>query len=43
MLKVNEANAYYGDLQALWGVSLQVDSGELVALVGPTGQGKRPR
>ena len=40
MLKVNEANAYYGDLQALWGVCLQVDSGELVALVGPNGAGK---
>ena len=40
MLKVNEVNAYYGDLQALWGVSLQVDDGELVALVGPNGAGK---
>jgi branched-chain amino acid transport system ATP-binding protein len=40
MLKVNEVNAYYGDLQALWGVSLQVNDGELVALVGPNGAGK---
>ena len=40
MLKVNDINAYYGDLQALWGVSLQVDEGELVALVGPNGAGK---
>ncbi len=40
MLKVNEVNAYYGDLQALWGVSLHVDDGELVALVGPNGAGK---
>ena len=40
MLKVNEVNAYYGDLQALWGVSLQVNEGELVALVGPNGAGK---
>ncbi len=40
MLKVNETNAYYGDLQALWGVSLHVDSGEMVALVGPNGAGK---
>jgi branched-chain amino acid transport system ATP-binding protein len=40
MLKVENINAYYGDLQALWGVSLQVDEGELVALVGPNGAGK---
>lgn len=40
MLKVENINAYYGDLQALWGVSLQVNEGELVALVGPNGAGK---
>jgi branched-chain amino acid transport system ATP-binding protein len=40
MLKVENVNAYYGDLQALWGVSLQVNDGELVALVGPNGAGK---
>jgi len=40
MLKVDNINAYYGDLQALWGVSLQIDEGELVALVGPNGAGK---
>ena len=40
MLKVNEVNSYYGDLQALWGVSLHVNDGELVALVGPNGAGK---
>ena len=40
MLRVDNNNAYYGDLQALWGVSLHVDEGELVALVGPNGAGK---
>jgi branched-chain amino acid transport system ATP-binding protein len=40
MLKIKNINAYYGDLQALWGVSLEVDEGELVALVGPNGAGK---
>jgi branched-chain amino acid transport system ATP-binding protein len=40
MLKLDAINAYYGDLQALWGISLQVNEGELVALVGPNGAGK---
>jgi branched-chain amino acid transport system ATP-binding protein len=40
MLKVDNINAYYGDLQALWGVTLEVNDGELVALVGPNGAGK---
>ena len=40
MLKIQEVNAYYGDLQAIWGISLQVNEGELVALIGPNGAGK---
>ncbi len=40
MVTVEDVNAFYGDLQALWGISLQVDEGELVALVGPNGAGK---
>jgi branched-chain amino acid transport system ATP-binding protein len=40
VLKVDNIDAYYGDLQALWGLSLQVNDGELVALVGPNGAGK---
>lgn len=40
MLKVEAINTYYEDLQALWGISLEVNSGELVALVGPNGAGK---
>jgi len=40
MLKVDNIDAYYGDLQTLWGVSLHVNDGELVALVGPNGAGK---
>jgi len=40
MLEIEGVDAYYGDLQALWGVSMQVNEGELVALVGPNGAGK---
>jgi branched-chain amino acid transport system ATP-binding protein len=40
MLKIKNLDAYYGDLQALWGISMEVNEGELVALVGPNGAGK---
>lgn len=40
MLRLEAIDAYYEDLQALWGISMQVNDGELVALVGPNGAGK---
>ncbi len=40
MLKLENVNFYYGDLQALWDVTLEVNEGELVALIGPNGAGK---
>jgi branched-chain amino acid transport system ATP-binding protein len=40
MLSIKGVAAYYGHLQALWDVSLEVSEGELVALVGPNGAGK---
>lgn len=39
-LEINQLNASYGDLQALWDISLQVNEGEIVALIGPNGAGK---
>ena len=40
MLKVENLNGYYGDMQALWDISFKVGQGELVTLVGANGAGK---
>ena len=40
MLSVENVDLYYGDAQALAGVSLEVARGEIVAIVGANGAGK---
>lgn len=40
MLNVKDISAFYGETQALFGVSLEVDAGESVALLGANGAGK---
>ena len=40
MLELTDIKVNYGAAPALWGVSLQVQSGELVCVVGPNGAGK---
>ena len=40
MLSVENLDLYYGDAQALTGVSLEVPQGEIVAIVGANGAGK---
>lgn len=40
MLEVHDVHAYYGNIHALKGVSLIVDEGEIVTLIGANGAGK---
>jgi branched-chain amino acid transport system ATP-binding protein len=40
LLEVSEVDAFYGRVQALRGASLDVDAGEIVALIGSNGAGK---
>ena len=40
MLELKNVNAYYGRIQALQDVSLRVDEGKIVSLLGANGAGK---
>jgi len=40
MLKVEDINVYYGNIQALKGVTLEINQGEIVTLIGANGAGK---
>lgn len=40
MLEVNDIHAYYGKIHALKGLSLRVEQGEIVTLIGANGAGK---
>lgn len=40
MLEVNNIHTYYGNIHALRGVSLTVEEGEIVSLIGANGAGK---
>ncbi|MBX9973518.1 ABC transporter ATP-binding protein [Cytobacillus firmus] len=40
MLKINDINVYYGNIHALKGVSLDINEGEIVTLIGANGAGK---
>src|SRR3954452_1660345 len=40
MLELNDVHTYYGSIEALKGVSLEVNEGEIVTLIGSNGAGK---
>src|SRR5215470_19579159 len=40
LLELENATAFYGDLQALFGITLRVQAGEIVTLIGANGAGK---
>jgi len=40
MLELKNVDTFYGNVQALWDISLRIDKAEIVALVGANGAGK---
>jgi branched-chain amino acid transport system ATP-binding protein len=40
MFHIDRINAFHGDVQVLWDISLRVGEGEIVAVIGPNGAGK---
>ena len=40
MLTINNLDAFYGKIQVLWDVSIDINEGEIVAVVGANGAGK---
>ena len=41
MLNISKVETFYGNIQALRGVDVQVNDGEIVALIGSNGAGNQ--
>src|SRR2546422_4864229 len=41
LLQVENLDAAYGAVQVVWGVSLRVEQGKVISLIGPNGAGDR--
>lgn len=40
LLQIEGLDAFYGDLQVLWGIELEIREGDIVAIIGGNGAGK---
>ena len=40
LLKVNNIDTFYGSLQVLWDISIEIETGEIVTIIGANGSGK---
>src|SRR5947208_1428246 len=40
LLEISDVHTFYGNIEALKGISLEVDEGEIVTLIGSNGAGK---
>ncbi len=40
MLEIKDLEVYYGMIQAIKGISFEVNQGEIIALIGANGAGK---
>ncbi len=40
LLELNDVHTYYGNIHALKGISITVEKGEIVTLIGSNGAGK---
>ena len=43
MLRIDQLETGYGKKQVLFGLSLEVQAGETVGIIGPNGSGSPPR
>lgn len=40
LLKISEVDVHYGEFQAIWNVSISIDPGRIVSIIGANGAGK---